>query len=872
MPTAADATKTKRSAKQRARLFLIDSYGFIFRAYHARARSGAPPMRTTTGISTEAVFIFHNMVRKLRASYQPEYIAAIFESGKTFREEAYAEYKANRTEMPPDLGDQIPYIRRLLEAMRIPVLQYAGFEADDVIGAMARRASEEFDVVIVSSDKDMLQLVDERVHMYNPVKEDVWYDPATAEEYMGVKPAQVADLLALMGDSVDNIPGAPGIGEKGAQSIITRFGSVEQALERAAEVEKKTYRESLQNNREKILLSKRLATIDTTVPVEFEIANLAAQEPDIGELKKVDKELEFYSLLKEVGPTEDAHTRDYASIFSREAAMEYGASLVKLDSAKPIAFAIESTMDGGLPLTMIGVSYQPGVARALSVDFIDTVKPVIEDAGRTKIAHDVKAVTLELAKHGVEARGFRHDVMLYAFLLCADPSACSPSVLAERYLDRKLGDAAEQHADLAVTLAERLAPEIDEQGFREIYESIDLPLAGVLARMEQLGIRVDPAQLRVLSEALDIDIQRLSGEIYDLAGKPFNINSPAQLGKILFEDLNLPAPVKYGKGKTISTAADVLEGLAAEHEIARKVLEYRQLSKLKGTYIDALPELIDPKTGRVHTTFNQTGAATGRLSSSNPNLQNIPIRTALGREIRSAFVPREGWKLVVADYSQIELRLLAHMSRDPVLLDAFQRGEDIHTRTAAEVFHVPPLMVTPDMRRNAKAVNFGIVYGQTPFGLAASLGIDRKEAELYIQTYFELHAGVKKFIQKTIAEVRESGFASTLFGRKRPIPDMHSRNPNARSFAERTAVNTPLQGTAADLIKLAMIRIDEILRREKLETRMLLQVHDELLFESPASEAENIAKMVKREMETVYKLDVPLVVDVGIGENWRDAK
>ena len=829
-------------------------------------------MRTTTGISTEAVFIFHNMVRKLREAYKPEYIAAIFESGKTFREEAYADYKANRTEMPPDLGEQIPYIRRLLEAMRIPVLQYAGFEADDVIGAMALRASQEFDVVIVSSDKDMLQLVDDRVHMYNPVKEDVWYDAATTEEFMGVKPSQVADLLALKGDSIDNIPGAPGIGDKGARDLIVRFGSVEGALEHAAEVERKMYRESLQNNREQILLSKRLATIDTTVPVEFEMANLVTQEPDIGELKKVYKELEFYSLLKEVGPTEDSHTRDYASIFSREAAMEYGASLARLDSARPIAFAIESSLDGGLPLTMVGVSYQPGVARALSIDFIDALKPILEDERRTKIAHDVKALTLTLAKQNVEARGFRHDVMLYAFLLCADPSACSPSVLAERYLDRKLGAAAEQHADLAVTLAERLAPEIDQQGFREIYESIDLPLAGVLARMEQIGIRVDPAQLGLLSSRLDTDIQRLSAEIYELAGKPFNINSPAQLGKILFEDLNLPAPVKYGKGKTISTAADVLEGLAAEHEIARKVLEYRQLSKLKGTYIDALPELIDPRTGRLHTTFNQTGAATGRLSSSNPNLQNIPIRTELGREIRAAFVPREGWKLVVADYSQIELRLLAHRSHDPVLLDAFRRGEDIHTRTAAEVFRVPPLMVTSDMRRNAKAVNFGIVYGQTPFGLATSLGIDRKEAELYIQTYFELHAGVKKFIAKTIAEVRESGFAPTLFGRKRPIPDMHSRNPNARSFAERTAVNTPLQGTAADLIKLAMIRIDEILTREKLETRMLLQVHDELLFESPPSEADHVSKMVKREMESVHKLDVPLIVDVGIGENWRDAK
>jgi DNA polymerase-1 len=872
MPTIADAKNAKRGAKHRPRLFLIDSYGFIFRAYHARARSGAPPMRTTTGIPTEAVLIFHNMVRKLRASYEPEYIAAVFESGKTFREEEFAGYKANRTEMPPDLGEQIPYIRRTLEAMRIPILQYPGFEADDVIGAMARRASTDYDVVIVSSDKDMLQLVDERVHMYNPVKEDIWYDETATEEFMGVKPAQVADLLALKGDSIDNIPGAPGIGDKGARDLIVRFGSVEGALEHAAEVERKIYRESLQNNREQILLSKRLATIDTTVPVEFEMPVLAAQEPDIAELKKVYKELEFYSLLKELGPTEDAHTRDYASILTREDAAAFGDTLAKLDPAKPVAFAIESTMDGGLPLTMIGVSYQPGLARALSIDFIDAVKPILENEARVKVAHDVKAVTLALGKQGVEARGFRHDVMLYAFLLCSDPAGCSAPVLAERYLDRKLGAAAEQHADLAMTLAERLAPEIDEQGFRELYETIDLPLAGVLARVEQTGIRIDPAQLRVLSGQLDTDIQRLSAEIYELAGKPFNINSPVQLGKVLFEELNLPAPVKYGKGKTISTAADVLEGLAAEHEIARKVLEYRQLTKLKGTYIDALPDLIDPRTGRLHTTFNQAGAATGRLSSSNPNLQNIPIRTALGREIRAAFVPRQSWKLIVADYSQIELRLLAHMSHDPVLLDAFQRGEDIHTRTAAEVFRVPPLMVTPEMRRNAKAVNFGIVYGQTPFGLATSLGIDRKEAELYIQTYFELHAGVKKFIQKTIAEVRESGFAPTLFGRKRPIPDMHSRNPNARSFAERTAVNTPLQGTAADLIKLAMIRIDEILRREKLETKMLLQVHDELLFEAPPAEVETVSKMVKREMENVHKLDVPLIVDVGIGDNWRDAK
>jgi DNA polymerase-1 len=857
---------------KRPRLFLIDSYGFIFRAFHARARSSAQPMRTTAGISTEAVYIFHNMLRKLRTTYHPEYIAAIFESGKTFREEAYADYKANRTEMPPDLRDQIPYIRKTLDAMRIPILQYEGFEADDVIGAMALRASENYDVVIVSSDKDMLQLVNDRVHMYNPVKEDVWYDPATAEEYMGVKPSQVSDLLALRGDSVDNIPGAPGIGDKGARDLIQRFGSVEAALDGAAEVERKTYRESLQNNRDQILLSKRLATIDTTVPIEYRMEDLASQEPDTPELKKLYKELEFYSLLKELGPTEDAHTREYTTVNSPEEVAEFAETLKNLEPKKLIAVAIESAKEGNLPMTMIGVSYEVGKARAVPSDFLDALKPILEDPKRKKVAHDVKSVVLALGKFGIEPRGFEDDVMLYSFLLCADPAGCSPEVLAERYLDRKLGAAAEQHADLAITLAERLIPEIDQQGFREIYERIDLPLSGVLARMEQTGIRIEPKQLKVLSEKLDETIQRLSGEIYELAGKPFNINSPMQLGKVLFDDLNLPAPVKYGKGKTISTAADVLEGLAAEHEIARKVLEYRQISKLKGTYIDALPLLIDPRTGRLHTTFNQAGAATGRLSSSNPNLQNIPIRTELGREIRSAFVPREGWKLVVADYSQIELRLLAHMSRDPVLVSAFRHGEDIHTRTAAEVFRVPPLMVTSDMRRNAKAVNFGIVYGQTPFGLAASLGIDRKEAETYINTYFELHAGVKKFIQETVAEVRKTGFAPTLFGRKRPIPDMHSKNPNARSFAERTAVNTPLQGTAADLIKLAMIRIDEILRDEKLETKMLLQVHDELLFESPPAEAEEVSRMVKREMENVHKLDVPMIVDVGVGENWRDAK
>jgi DNA polymerase-1 len=854
---------------KRDRLFLIDSYGFIFRAFHARARGSAPPMRTTTGISTEAIYIFHNMLRKLREAYHPEYIAAVWESGKTFREASFAEYKANRTEMPPDLRDQIPYIRRLLDAMRIPILQFEGFEADDVIGAIAKRATAEVDVVIVSSDKDMLQLVDDHISMYNPVKENIWYDSAETERFMGVKPSQVADLLALMGDSIDNIPGAPGIGEKGARDLVTRFGSVEAAMDHANEVERRMYRESLLNNREQILLSKRLATIDTTVPIEWELAGSAAQEPDLAALKPIYKELEFFSFLKELAPTDDSHTRDYQTLTNREQVESF---LAGFTVTQPVAVAIVTSPEDELPLTMIGLAQTPGIARAMSTEHLDLLKPLLEDPARPKIAHDVKTTLMALRKQGIEGQGFDHDVMLYAFLLSAEPSGCTPEILAEKYLDRKLSSAAEQQADCSLTLAVRMIADIDTQGLRELYRTMDLPLAGVLSRMEQNGIRIAPEQLTVLSARMDGELARLSGEIHELAGKTFNINSPQQLGKVLFDDMGLPAPVKYGKGRTISTAADVLETLAVDHEVARKVLDYRQLSKLKGTYVDALPLLIDPYTGRVHTTYNQAGAATGRLSSSNPNLQNIPIRSELGREIRAAFIPREGWKLVVADYSQIELRLLAHMSKDPVLVKAFRNGEDIHTRTAAEVFRTPPMMVTPEMRRRAKAVNFGIVYGQTPFGLAASINIERKEAEEYIRAYFELYAGVKKWIQQTVEEVRKTGVAVTLFGRKRPIPDMHTRNANARSFAERTAVNTPLQGTAADLIKLAMIRIDGLLAKEKLRTKMLLQVHDELLLESPPEEAEAAAEMVKREMESVYHLEVPLVVDVGTGTNWRDAK
>jgi DNA polymerase I len=832
---------------------LIDSFGFIFRAYHARARSGAPPMRTASGLETEAVYIFHNMVRRLKTAHSPDYLAAIFESqGPTFRDEAFESYKANRTETPPDLLQQIPWIRKTLDALRIPVLEYPGFEADDVIGTLARRAAAlGLEVVIVSSDKDMLQLVNDRVKMLNPMKDDMWFDAKATQEFMGVAPPQVADLLALKGDTIDNIPGAPGIGEKGAKDLIQRFGSVENALEHASEVERKTYRESLQNNREQILLSKRLATIHCDVPIEFDLEAVKIQEPDGAKLREIYKTLEFSSLLRELAPAAKAASEcDYQRL---ESAAALDAWLATIPADAPVAVAAGEMMGE----SVLAFSSSEGVARAVALEKI----PV-----RASVAHDIKT----LIRRFGSAPSLAHDVMLYGFLISADPGRCDLASLAERYLDREVASDPSGQADAVLSIFRKLRPEVEALGLVPLYESIDLPLVPVLARMEECGVRVDPAQLRILSSRMEEEIARLSAEIYELAGKTFNINSPQQLGKTLFEEMNLPAPVKYGKGKVISTAADVLEALAEEHAIARKVLEYRQLAKLKGTYVDALPALIDASTGRLHTTFNQTGAATGRLSSSNPNLQNIPIRTGLGREIRAAFVPRPGWKLIVADYSQIELRLLAHMSHDAVLVDAFRRGEDIHARTAAEVFGVGPMFVTAEHRRSAKAVNFGIVYGQTPFGLATSLGIDRKEAERYIRAYFERYSGVRRWLDETIAEVRRAGVSVNLFGRRRPIPDMQSRNPNARNFAERTAVNTPLQGTAADLIKLAMIRIDAQLAA--MQTRMVLQVHDELIFEAPPEEVDAVRAMIKSEMQSVKKLEVPLVVDVGVGENWRDAK
>ena len=821
------------------RLFLIDSFGFIFRAYHARARSSAAPMRTSRGSATEAVYIFHNMLRRIIATHKPDLIAGIFESfGPTFREKEFPEYKANRTETPPDLLEQIPGCRKALEALKIPVLLYDGYEADDIIGTMASRAKAAgFEVVIVSSDKDMLQLVEDGVVMLNPMKDDLVYDAAKTKEFMGVPPEQVADLLAIKGDSVDNIPGAPGIGDKGAVELLERFGSVEAALDRAAEVEKKKQRESLQQFREQILLSKRLATIDRNVPIEVEFDSLRVTEPDVAELRAFYQEMEFFSLLKQLSPAEEAPAAAWPEL-------AYGDWVAGL--AGPYALFEEADATG--------------VAAAHGSALVPRDAPL---PAADLIVYDAKRLDRERVAEDVMLLGFLHD---------SDPSAVSLETLAERHLQSRPAATAVQKAIAVWRLREVLRPKLEQRGIWKVWTEIERPLIPVLRRMEDTGIRVDRDVLGAMSKDFEGQLSQLTEAIHGIAGKVFNINSPQQLGFVLFEEMGLPSPGKTAKTKNYSTAADVLEALAPNHPIVAKVLEFRQISKLKSTYIDALPLLIRPETGRVHTTFHQTGAATGRLSSSDPNLQNIPIRTEQGRAIRAAFVPEPGWTLITADYSQIELRLLAEMSKDRLLVEAFRNNEDIHTRTASEVFGVPPLLVSGEQRRNAKAVNFGIVYGQTPFGLASQLGIPRVEAELYIRTFFERYAGVKKFIDATIAECRKTGVSRTLFGRERQIPDINSKNPNARSFAERTAVNTPLQGTAADLIKLAMIRLADRMSAQRMKSRMLLQVHDELVLESPPEEVIEMRKLLKREMENVHTLSVPLLVETGVGDNWKDAK
>jgi DNA polymerase-1 len=891
------------------RLFLIDAMGYVFRAFYApmdRLQAQTPQGL----IPTKVPYLFANMVKKLIREQKPDYLGVVFDvAAPTFRDKLFAQYKAQRPPMPEDLSIQLPYVRRYCEAMGLPILEFAGYEADDVIGSLAKQASGKLlDTMIVTSDKDLMQLVGEHVRILNPMKGDLVIDEKKVEELMGVPPSRVADVMALMGDSIDNIPGArdpnekvapgerrkPGIGDVGARQLIQQFGSAEEAVRRASEVKRTSYREALENNAEFVHLSKQLATIPTEAPVSLDLDSLKMGEPDSDALRALFSELGFTSLLRDLAPavSKQIEGTTYAPLESSET---LGAFLKAIPAGQGVAAWIELAPEKneepgyGTRALSIEFSGREGEAHYAKLDEDGTALEAISewraDAKRPKIVHDAKLFELLTATDGppkktarnkktlgpARAAGVRDATELYSYLLRPTTANHEFPEVVLRHLNRTLSGASGERADFLGRLALVLRAEVEKQGLLELYEKIDLPLAFVLARMERHGVRVDPDVLVKISKRMEETLAALEKEIFALAGAEFKISSPQQLAEVLFDKLQLSMPRRV-RAKARSTAAEVLEALADVHDLPAKVMEYREIAKLKSTYSDVLPELIDPRTGRVHTCLNQTGTATGRLSSSNPNLQNIPIRTELGREIRAAFAAAPDMTMLSADYSQIELRLLAHYSEDPVLVDAFRRGEDIHSRTAQEVFDVAPFAQTQEHRRAAKVINFGIVYGLSAFGLAQQLKIEQKEAAKFIAAYFERYRGVKEWLDRQVAEVRQLGFTRTLFGRIRQIPEISSPQPNLRNFAERTAMNTPLQGTAADLIKLAMIEIDRRLTDEEFASRMILQVHDELLFEGPESEMPKLKKLVKEVMEHVHELRVPLVVEMKVGPNWRDMK
>jgi DNA polymerase-1 len=881
-------------SKETKRLFLVDAMGYIFRAYFApmeRLQSG--------GIPTKVPYLFATMMRRLlnNKERRPDYLAVVYDhSAPTFRDKIFAAYKAQRPPMPDELSIQMPFVRRYCEAMRLPILEYPGYEADDVIGSLARQAREEnLEVFIVTSDKDLMQLVGGPVRLLNPTKGDLIVDEKMVEELMGVPPHKVPDVMALMGDPIDNIPGArdpndkpapgerrkAGIGEVGARQLIQQFGSAEEALKRASEVKRSSYREALEKCGEFVKLSKQLSTIPTDAPVPLDLEALKIQQPHLSILRDLYAELGFTSLLRELAPVLDEQKSDYTTLSSPE-------ELRKLLKETPRGAEIAAwlTLDAEEPddegygtyVRSLEVSSKAGTAQILLNDAenknLAAWKEWLGDSKRPKIVHDPKLFHLlampDASNHRDAVSEIRHATMLYSYLLRPTTANHEFAEVVLRHLNRTLSGAPGERADFLIRVAPILRAEVEKLELLDVYEKIDLPLAPVLARMEAAGVRVDKKELDIISKKAEDEITRLEKSIYDLTGFEFTINSPQQLAEVLFDKLNLQPPRK-SRVKTRSTAAEVLNELALVHELPKKILEYRELAKLKSTYSDSLPRLIHPVSGRLHTRFCQTGTATGRLSSSNPNLQNIPIRTELGREIRAAFVAAPGCKLLSADYSQIELRILAHLSEDPVLVEAFRRGEDIHSRTAQEVFGVAPFAQTHDHRRVAKVINFGVIYGLSAFGLAQNLSIDTREAAKFIAAYFERYSGVKKFLDRQIDETRKSGFTKTLFGRIRPISEINSPQPNMRNFAERTAMNTPMQGAAADLIKLAMIEMDQRLQKD-FKSKMILQVHDELLFEGPDDEIPRLTKVVKEVMENVYKLRVPLLVDTKIGCNWRDMK
>jgi DNA polymerase-1 len=890
-------------------LFLIDGSSQMYRAYHAIHGLTGPD-----GKSTNAVYGFVTMLRKLLVDQKPDFIAASFDlPGPTFRDAMVTDYKANRAPMPGDLAEQIPWVHAACEALGVPIIVAEGFEADDVIGTITERAAGEgYQVAIVTGDKDLYQLVRDGVRVFNPRDEGTWYDNAGVKEKFGVSPDQVIDVLALTGDTIDNIKGVPGIGEKGARELITTYGSLEQVIAQAAEIPQKKYREALLAHLDDARQSFELARIRRDVPVPFDLDAFRYRGPSRERCYELFSSLGFRTLVREFAPSVESIVRQYELVESIEGLQALAAALrsagrfaLRVLPSDPsamradivgLAFATSPRRAWYVPVGHVGLQAGTHMTRAQA---FEALAPILEDANVGKIGHDLKFDIVLLARHGVRLAGLEFDTMIASYLIDATRSGhpledaalehlnykamteenlCGRGskalALAELPADAAL-DYAGERADLALQLAGSLAKMLADEDLEALYREMEMPLVPVLADIEQAGVQVDVPALNALSIRLERDMAALNARIVELAGQQFNINSPKQLSEVLFDKLQLPTSKRTGKTRVASTAVEVLEELAAVHELPRLILDWRGLQKLKGTYVDALPLILDRATGRVHTCFNQAVAATGRLSSSDPNLQNIPIRTELGREIRQAFIAPAGWRLISADYSQIELRVLAHLSRDTALVEAFQRGEDIHDRTALKVFGADSGLGKHELRRRAKIINYALLYGKTAFTLAKDIGVPQQAAQEFIDAYFAGFPSVRAFIERTLEQARQTLVVKTMFGRRRMVPEITSRNGQVRSAAERVAVNMPIQGTAADILKRGMITVHDALQGRAAKggrARMILTVHDELLFEAPEEEVAEVAAIVRDHMEHAAELVVPLTVDVGIGQNWREAK
>jgi len=885
-------------------LYLIDGSAYIYRAYHA-IRS----LANSKGLPTNATFGFTRMLIKLIEDRSPEYVVMFFDAkGPTFRHELFQDYKANRPPMPEDLSIQIPFIKEITHGFNIPVIEMQGFEADDLIGTFRHQAEKAgFFVVMVTGDKDFVQLVTDNAVIWDPMKEKT-IDINTVRDDFGVEPYQMIDVMALSGDASDNIPGVPGIGPKTALSLIKTFGTVEHLYERVHTITKKKQHENLVQYKKQALLSKELVTINIDVPFPFNTENFKYQAPDNTKLSKLFKDLEFRQLQQAFPRRSDLSNKNYRAIYDMSTLFDL---IKRLKESEMFAIDTETTSKDPMKANLVGMSFSmkpneafyipcahdyPEVPAQIELESVlSQLKPLLENPDIKKIGQNIKYDWMVLKRHGINLAGVMFDTMLASYLINPSKRAHNLDQIALDFLDHKTITYKEisgkgqrdvsfaeiplekampyscEDADITLMAYHVLMPLIENAGLMELYNNVELPLVPVLMNMEMTGVCVDREKLTELSKSFEHQLEQLESMIYSVAGEEFNIKSSQQLGRILFEKLKLPVQKKTKKKTGYSTDVSVLTALADKHELPEIILRHRTIAKLKSTYTDALLDLVHPETGRIHTSYNQTVTATGRLSSSDPNLQNIPIRTDEGMEIRKAFIPRKEWILVSADYSQIELRILAHYADDDILIKAFNNNEDIHTRTATEVFQVFPSFVTSELRRQAKVINFGIVYGMSPYGLSKELGISQKMAKTYIDNYFSRYKGVKRFVDQTISDARKTKKTSTLLGRIRLLPDINSSNKVVREFAERTAINTPVQGTAADLIKLAMIRVDAAFRDGGLNSAMLLSVHDEIVFEVPPEELASVKVLVKEIMEGIWSLKVPLKVNLASGNNWAEA-